>query len=173
MRTTLHRTLTAAPLFAVAALSVAGLAGGIASAAPADFGSLSGSADLGLSEHTWTVKNDTKDSVWGEIDKQEGSKTSKLEWSANAPLQPNAAASATQGNVLTANEYTWGRICYRGAWWNLTRQDHIEPSFISVQTNPTDPNTLVVRGAESPTTQKHDLPLVKTPGDSGCTTPAA
>lgn len=35
MRTTLRRTLTTAPLLAAAALSVAGLAGGIASAAPA------------------------------------------------------------------------------------------------------------------------------------------
>ncbi|MDV6278337.1 hypothetical protein R3Q06_33400 [Rhodococcus erythropolis] len=35
MRTTLRRTLTAAPLLAAAAISVAGLAGGIASAAPA------------------------------------------------------------------------------------------------------------------------------------------
>lgn len=167
MNPTPRRTLTSAPLLIAATLSVAGLAGGIASAAPADFGSLSGSADLSLSEHKWTVKNDTKDAVWGEVDKQEGAKTSKLEWSANAPLQPGAAANAIQGDVLTANEYTWGRICYHGFWWNLIRQDHIEPSIISLQTNPTDPDTLVVRGGDW-RGLNNDLPLIKTPGDSGC-----
>lgn len=166
----MRTTLSSAPLLIVAALSVAALTGGIASAAAADYGSLSGSADLTLSEHKWSVENGTTDAVWGEVDKQEGSKTSKLEWAANASLQPNATANAVQGDVYTANEYTWGRICYRGAWWNLIRQDHIEPSYISLQAKSADPNTLIVRGGASPSSQHYDLPLVKTPGDSGCGT---
>ncbi|MDV6278572.1 hypothetical protein R3Q06_34830 [Rhodococcus erythropolis] len=139
MRTTLRRTLTAAPLFAVAAASVAGLAGGVVSAAPAPAAPLTsaGAVISGGTEsealpspvtpgvETEVLKNGTNQPLIGEWHARQGSNTADIDF--GTPLDPGQQRSrgltVPPVTLFAGDVLTWGRVCYNHSWWNLRAQD--------------------------------------------------
>ncbi|MFC9769777.1 hypothetical protein, partial [Rhodococcus jostii] len=99
--------------------------------------------------------------------------TSELTWTKGAPLLPNGSKSTQQDTPMGWNPYTWGRICYRGSWWNLPRNVYAASDAIDFV--PINADDLAMRtwrsgpAASGAVNANYTyLPLIKTPGDSGC-----
>lgn len=115
----------------------------------------------------WQVANDTDDAVWGDIYKQTGNFVSGIGWPPDLPVPAHGWAHTQQIDSLKSREYTWGRICYRGAWWNLPRDSYSGPN-IRFYPEHSDANILKVSFNTPDGQFGREATLVKTPSDSGC-----
>lgn len=163
------RRWATAPL--VAAVTAGAMCAGIGVGSAAETGSLASPQ----TSYSWGVKDATTDAVWGEMHKEiAGGGVSELSWTKNSPLASGATATTSQIMQSFSRHYTWGRICFRGSWWNLPRDEHPESDVIEVYAK--SPDVLGMRvnraGPAASTNDSNasyiDLPLIQTPSDSGC-----
>lgn len=79
----------------------------------------SAATELTVSGHTWSVENYSGQMLThGEFYRQMGKMTSSITFDEQRPGQRD---SARQENDAGHNLYTWGRVCFNKAWWNLQR----------------------------------------------------
>jgi len=98
-------------LFAV--MSATAVVLGVAAVAP---------TGLAHANEDWVFDNQTSVPLWGEMHSQCGKNPSDLEFDASHALQPLKSFSMSQQDCPAAtNLYQWGRLCYDGHWFNLTR----------------------------------------------------
>lgn len=79
---------------------------------------------------SWLINNYT-DQVWsaGEFHKQQGENISGISFggsTGHTALSPGGIYFVdyhADDWWSTTKSYTWGRVCYRGRWWNLRRDD--------------------------------------------------
>jgi hypothetical protein len=70
----------------------------------------------------WSFENQTSVPLWGEMHSQCGKNPSDLVFDASHALQPQKSLTMPQQDCPEfSNLYQWGRLCYDGHWWNLTR----------------------------------------------------
>ncbi|MFC9766037.1 hypothetical protein [Rhodococcus jostii] len=162
----LHRMGRVASASLAAAVAAGGICvgAGISAAGTPDAPS-TGSADAPQGGSvSWSVTNRTGELVWGNIVSQRGSYVSQIGWPKDAPVPSGAGDSAPVSPYgVTGLLYTWGRICYHGAWWNLPRENYDVTQW-NVIPGDSDRDTLAMEGVYD---HKHRL-MSKSPGDSGC-----
>jgi hypothetical protein len=81
----------------------------------------------------WQFVNNTSGPLWGEMHGQCGSDTANFNTTADHPINPGASINLTQRCSFGSNNYQWGRMCYRGHWWNLTRDRPYNAEVIAFQ----------------------------------------
>jgi hypothetical protein len=85
----------------------------------------------------WSFDNQTSVPLWGEMHGQCGkNQPSDHTFDASDALQPHKSFSMSQDCPSLTNLYQWGRWCYDGHWWNLTR----EQAYNSYRISFWDPN---------------------------------
>lgn len=94
------------------------------------------------SSYWWFLINDTDTPVYGEWSVQEGSRTSAIGFSKEAPMGPGTEASTQQASVLFKNAYWIGRICFHASWWSFGRVP-LEAKLFTLLADPTSGNIQV------------------------------
>lgn len=129
--------------------------------------SLVGAAESQVISHWWSVTNHANQPVWGQLTKQKGSYISEIGFSEDAKFNPGVTAQTQQSDdAIYRLEYTWGRFCYRGSWWNLPRRDYPHAATLTLETAWDDADRLTIRN------KYQEFPLIATrdadcPGRSG------
>ncbi|MFD7044951.1 hypothetical protein [Rhodococcus jostii] len=118
-------------------------------------------------ETMWYMRNYTEQPVWGGLEKEVRGDFSNITIPKGTPLGPLGQADADQptlGDIFN-HEYTWGRICYLGSWWNLPRETYATWGGTYFDLVPYGPDRakLLIR-----INGNTDVTLIQTPGDSDC-----
>lgn len=115
----------------------------------------------------WYVKNYTAQPVWGEMHKRSAVDVSEIQISREQQLGSGHMVAVDQPIAWWSHEYTWGRICYEGAWWNLPQFEYGMSGGTTFDLVPfgDEGKSLLMR-----VNGNEDIPLTETPGDSGCGT---
>ncbi|MDV6278692.1 hypothetical protein R3Q06_35570 [Rhodococcus erythropolis] len=150
------RKLVYAALSAVLATVAVSAAAGVSTAAPEY-----------STETMWYTRNYAEHPLWGELYKEVRGDFSNITIPKSAPLPPLDQAGADQptlGDIFN-HEYTWGRICYLGSWWNLPRKTYATWGGTYFDLVPYGPERekLLIRINGSA-----DVILIQTTGDSDC-----
>lgn len=157
-----------APLVAVVAAGSVCAGSGVGSAAPdATAGESGVVAVVDAPNLMWYVKNSTSQAVWGEMHKRSAVDVSEIQISREQQLGSGHMVAADQPIAWWSREYTWGRICYRGAWWNLPQFQYGVSGGTTFDLVPSgdEGRSLLIR-----VNGDDDISLSETPGDSGCGT---
>ncbi|MDV6278164.1 hypothetical protein R3Q06_32365 [Rhodococcus erythropolis] len=167
----LRRAGRVTSVFLASAVAAGGICGGagISAAATPDTPSTVSPDAPQSGTSSWSVTNRTGEPVWGYLEIEKGSSTgSRIGWPKDAPV-PSGAGDRKQVQG-SGNLYTQGRICYRGAWWNLPRDNYggteNEVDHWNLVAAVYDRDTLTVEDAERRYVKP--MPMIRTPGDSGC-----
>lgn len=119
----------------------------------------------GLS-YWWQVTYDTDDAVWGDFYRQADDFVSGIGWPKTVPA--HSWTRTQQKPYVAYREYVWGRICYRGAWWNLPRDVYSGGPSMRLHPAASDANILTLSFNEMDGSSGHEAALIKTPSYSGC-----
>ncbi|MDV6278484.1 hypothetical protein R3Q06_34310 [Rhodococcus erythropolis] len=162
----LRRAGRVTSVFLASAVAAGGICGGagISAAATPDTPSTVSPDAPQSGTSSWSVTNRTGEPVWGYLEIEKESTTSRIGWPKDAPVPSGAGDRAPEagGGGIT---YTQGRICYHGAWWNLPR-DNYDVYKWNLVAAAYDRDTLTVEDAEHRYVKP--MPMIRTPGDSGC-----
>lgn len=116
--------------------------------------------------HWWRVTNHANQPVWGQLTKQKGSHTSEIGFTHDAKMDPGVTAQTQQSDDSPfAIEYTWGRFCYLGLWWNLPRKNYPHAGSLTLESAWDDPGRLTIKN------KYQEFALVETSGED-CSTRA-
>ncbi|MDV6278281.1 hypothetical protein R3Q06_33055 [Rhodococcus erythropolis] len=162
----LHRAGRAMSVFLAGVVVAGGICGGagISAAATPDAPSTESVDAPQSGADRWSVTNRTGEPVWGNIASQRGSYTSQIGWPKDAPVPSGAGDSAPNSPYGTIGHvYTWGSICYHGAWWSLPREDYYAFDWNVIAADP-DRDTLAMENAHN----HARILMSKSRGDSGC-----
>jgi hypothetical protein len=81
-------------------------------------------AHAGTGDQLWLVQNNTKDPIYGRWEVEQNGRSSFLEWSARAPLQPGQANSTVQHNPAIWDmhfPYWMGKLCFHKTYRGFPR----------------------------------------------------
>jgi hypothetical protein len=94
----------------------------------------------------WVFDNQTSVPLWGEMHGQCGkTPPSDRVFDAGHALQPQEKFNMSQDCKALTNLYQWGRLCYDGHWWNLTREQPYNTFHISFWNPPVGGKRLIAQ----------------------------
>lgn len=132
------------------------------------------SEDASSEAGSWTLTNSTSENIWGSIERQRGSTHSGIGWDKANPAKPNEKAGTwiydTAADKFSHDVKNWGRICYRGKWWNMGDPKNYDFPYEDLILLPSGDN-LILKNDSHGIAYETTVKLMPTPGDSGCGAP--